>query len=259
MRGILFDLDGVLYNSEEPIEGAAEAVQWVQDRGIPHLFVTNTTSRDRAALVQKMGRFGIRTKRDSILTPCIAAAEWLKDRKDGLAALFVDRRALGEFEGVPCLPEEAESGARYVVIGDLGDLWNFRRLNQAFRILNSSPETVLIALGMTRFYQAQDGLRLDVAPFIVALEHAAGKKSVVFGKPADTFFRAAVEKLHMAPHEIAMIGDSIETDIAGAQQTGIRGVLVRTGKFRQEDLQGEVRPDVVLNSIREVPAWWQKA
>ena len=203
MRGILFDLDGVLYNSEEPIDGAAKAVAWVQAKGIPHLFVTNTTSRGCAAIVEKLGRFGIHTDQSRILTPCIAAAEWLRARNDGMTALFVDPRARGEFEGVPCLPEESETGARYVVIGDMGDAWDFRTLNRAFRILHSDSETVLIALGMTRFYQAQDGLRLDVAPFIAALEHAAGKKAVVFGKPAVPFFKAAVAKLRLPEHEIA--------------------------------------------------------
>lgn len=259
MRGVLFDLDGVLYNSEEPIEGAAEAVGWVQARGIPHLFVTNTTSRGRSALVEKLGRFGIRAGPERILTPCIAAAEFLKTRGDGQTALFVDRRAAGEFEGVSCVTDASETGARYVVIGDLGDGWDFGTLNRAFRALHSSPETVLIALGMTRFYQAKDGLRLDVAPFIAALEHATGKKALVFGKPAAPFFEAAVENLSIPASEIAMIGDSIETDVAGAQASGLRGVLVRTGKFRESDLLGKVRPDALLNSIRDLPEWWRNA
>lgn len=259
MRGILFDLDGVLYNSEEPIEGAAEAVSLVQAMGVPHLFVTNTTSRGRGALVEKLGRFGIRTGPDRILTPCIAAAEFLRARGDGQTALFVDRRAAGEFEGVSRVPDGSEAGARYVVIGDLGEGWDFSTLNRAFRILHSGPETVLIALGMTRFYQAKDGLRLDVAPFIAALEHATAKKALVFGKPAAPFFHAAVEILHIPASEIAMIGDSIETDVAGAQASGLRGVLVRTGKFRESDLSGEVQPDAVLNSIRDLPEWWKKA
>lgn len=258
MRGILFDLDGVLYNSEEPIEGAAKAVAWVQIKGIPHLFVTNTTSRGCAAIVEKLGRFGIHTDQNRILTPCIAAAEWLRARKDGMAALFVDPRARGEFEGVPCLPEESETGARYVVIGDMGDAWDFRTLNRAFRILHSDSETTLIALGMTRFYQAQDGLRLDVAPFIAALEHAAGKKAMVFGKPAVPFFQAAVAKLRLPEYEIVMIGDSIETDVAGAQESGLQGILVRTGKFRQSDLKGDVHPDAVLNSIGDLPDWLEQ-
>lgn len=257
MRGILFDLDGVLYNAEEPIAGAAEAVGWAQAKGIPHLFVTNTTSRGRAALVEKLARFGVRTDQSRILTPCVAAAGWLTARKDGLTALFVDRRAQGEFEGLPCLPEELESGAHYVVIGDLGDAWDFPTLNRAFRLLHSDPETVLIALGMTRFYQAADGLRLDVAPFIAALEHAAGRKALVFGKPAAPFFSAAVDMLGLPAREIIMIGDSIETDIAGAQQSGLHGVLVRTGKFRESDLGGDVRPDAVLDSIRDLPSWYE--
>jgi HAD superfamily hydrolase (TIGR01458 family) len=256
MQGILFDLDGVLYNSETLIEGAAEAVGWVQGKGIPHLFVTNTTSRGRAALVEKLRRFGIRTDQDRILTPCLAAAEWLRTRNEGRTALFVSPKARGEFEGVPCVPDEAESGARYVVIGDLGDAWDFRTLNRAFRLLHSDPDAVLIALGMTRFYYAEDGLRLDVAPFAAALEHATGKKPLVFGKPSPSFFNAAAAKLRLPAGEIVMIGDSIETDVAGAQQCGLKGVLLRTGKFRQSDLEGDIKPDAVLDSIRDLPAWW---
>lgn len=257
MRGILFDLDGVLYNSEEPIEGAAETIRWVQRENIPHLFVTNTTSRGCAALVEKLSRFGMRTDQSRIMTPCIAAAEWLKVQGKGPTALFVDSRARGEFDGVACLPDFAESGAKFVVIGDMGDAWNFRTLNRAFRILHSDPETILIALGMTRFWHAHDGLRLDVAPFIAALEHATGKQSLVFGKPAAPFFNAAVEKLRLPAHEILMIGDSVETDVGGAQESGLKGILVRTGKFRPTDLEGEIRPEAVLDSIRDLPAWWQ--
>ena len=110
MRAILFDMDGVLYNAEEPIEGAAEAVAWVQAKHIPHLFVTNTTSRGRDALVEKMDRFGIRASPDKILTPCIAAADWLRAHAAGKAALFVLPKALGEFQGVDCLQEEARPG-----------------------------------------------------------------------------------------------------------------------------------------------------
>ncbi len=259
MKGILFDLDGVLYNSETLIEGAAEALEWVQGRNIPHLFATNTTSRGRAALVEKLRRFGIQTDTGRILTPCIAAAEWLKTCDNGRAALFVSDKARGEFEGVPCVPEDAESGARYVVIGDLGDAWDFKKLNRAFRLLHSDPDALLVALGMTRYWHAHDGLRLDVAPFVAALEHATGKKPLVFGKPSPSFFNAAAAKLQLPAGEIAMIGDSIETDVGGAQLSGLKGILLRTGKFRPSDLEGDIKPDAVLDSIRDLPAWWEKA
>lgn len=257
MRGVLFDMDGVLYNSEEPIPGAAKTVAWAQARDIPHLFVTNTTSRGRDALVQKLERFGICTKQSLILTPCTTVVTWLRAHASAHAALFVTTKARVEFHGVACLPEEAETGAQYVVIGDLGDAWNFRALNRAFRLLHSNPGAELIALGMTKFWRAHDGLRLDVAPFIAALEHATGRKARVFGKPDRHFFLSAVEQLTLPAHEIVMIGDDIGTDIHGAQQAGLKGVLVRTGKFRESDLQGDVIPDAVLNSIADLPSWWK--
>jgi len=258
MRGILFDLDGVLYNSEEPIDGADEAVGWAQAKSLPHLFVTNTTSRGRAALVEKLRRFGIRTEPGRILTPCNAAAEWLRMRADGNTALFVNPEALREFDGVALVPGEAETGARYVVIGDLGDAWDFRTLNRAFRLLHSNPEAVLVALGMTRFWHAQDGVRLDAGPFVTALERAAGRKALVLGKPAKPFFQAAVEQLRLPPREIVMLGDDIETDIAGARRAGLKSVLLRTGKFRQSDLETAITPDAVLDSIRDLPNWWEQ-
>jgi phospholysine phosphohistidine inorganic pyrophosphate phosphatase len=256
MKAILFDMDGVVYNSETPIPGAAEALAWVRAQGIPHLFVTNTTSRGRAVLVEKLARFGMPASEPQILTPCVAAAAWLRERDARGVAVFVPPKARGEFGGVACLPETAESEADYVVIGDLGERWDFRTLNRAFRLLHANPDAVLVALGMTRFWQAQDGIALDVAPFVAALEHASGRKAVVFGKPAARFFHAAAEQLGVAPEDILMVGDDIVTDIGGAQQAGLRGALVKTGKFRPVDLAGEVKPDVVLESVAELPEFY---
>jgi HAD superfamily hydrolase (TIGR01458 family) len=256
MEAILFDLDGVLYNSETPIKGASDSVSWVQAKSIPHLFVTNTTSRGRAALVEKLARFGIRTDLSRILTPCIAAAEWIHQKGGGKTALFVAPKALVEFEKLDRVPDESESGARYVVIGDLGDRWDFRTINRAFRLLHSNPDAVLIALGMTRFWRASDGIRLDVAPFVAALERATGRRALVMGKPANPFFQNAVGRLGLPAQEIVMFGDDIETDIAGAQKAGLKGVLLRTGKFRAADLDGNVKPDAVLDSIADIPNWW---
>jgi len=259
MKAILFDMDGVVYNSETPIPGAAEALAWVRGQGIPHLFVTNTTSRGRAVLVEKLARFGIPAAESQILTPCVAVAGWLREQSARGVAVFVPPKALGEFDGIACLPEQAESGADYVVIGDLGERWDFRTLNRAFRLLHSNPNATLIALGMTRFWQAQDGIALDVAPFVAALEHASGRKALVFGKPAARFFHAAAEHLHVAPEDVLMVGDDIVTDVGGAQQAGLRGALVKTGKFWPGDLAGEVKPDVVLESVAELPARWRLA
>jgi HAD superfamily hydrolase (TIGR01458 family) len=255
VKGVLFDLDGVLYDVGAAVPGAAEAVAWVRAQGIPHLFVTNTTSRPRAALVERLAGFGIEAAVSDLLTPPAAAAAWLRDRP-GPVALFVPDACRGEFDGLELVPDDAESGASYVVVGDLAERWDFATLNRAFRLLHADPGAKLLALGMTRFWNSPDGIALDVAPFVAALEHASGRKAVVLGKPARAFFAAAVGRLGLDPSEVLMIGDDVKTDVGGAQAAGLRGALVRTGKFRESDLRGEIAPDAVFDSVADLPARW---
>jgi len=258
VRAALIDLDGVVYTADRPVPGAADAVARLVERGIPHLFLTNTTSRPRAALVEKLAALGVATRVDRILTPPVAARRWVAQHAPGPAALFVPAATAGEFGDLPRLPERAERGAASVVVGDLGEGWSFATLNRAFRLLMDEPRPALVALGMTRYWRAADGLRLDVAPFIKALEHASGAEAVVLGKPAAGFYRAALELLERPPGEVVMVGDDIVGDVQGAQRQGMRGVLVRTGKFRPGDLEGAIRPDAVLASLADFPAWWDE-
>lgn len=257
-QGILFDLDGVLYNAGTPIAGAAETVAWARQRDIPHLFVTNTTSQPRSALVEKLAKFGIESNESRICTPAAAAVSWLRSQPRGDVALFVRQPARADFKGLSLLPDDAEHGASYVVVGDLGEGWDYRTLNRAFRLLHHNPKATLITLGMTRYWQAHDGIALDVAPFAVALEHATDRKVVVLGKPAKPFFEAAVGQLGLPAADVVMIGDDVQADVGGAQAAGLQGVLVMTGKFHPKDLAGEVQPDGVLPSIAGLPAWWDR-
>jgi HAD superfamily hydrolase (TIGR01458 family) len=155
------------------------------------------------------------------------------------------------------VPEDRESGAGAVVLGDLGAGWDFATLNRAFRLLMGEPHPHLIALGMTRYWRAPDGLRLDCAPFVMALQHATGIEPVVLGKPAEPFFEAALGAVGAKAAETLMIGDDIHGDVGGAQQAGILGLLVRTGKFQLADLSVGIRPAGVLDSVADLPDWWR--
>ena len=257
MTSILIDLDGVLYEDEEVIAGAAEAIGWIQDQGVPHLFLTNTTSRPRSALVDKLGKMGIQADADRIVTPPFAANRWLETHVDGPVSLFVDDRTIGEFADIEIADSTHLDPVSAVVIGDYSDGWTYSELNRAFRQLMTEPSPVLVALGMTRYWHAADGLRLDTAPFVAALEHASGLEPIVIGKPAKPFFETALAELGAVPEETWMIGDDIRGDIGGAQNAGMRGVLAQTGKYRPGDLELEITPDAVLDSIAELPGWWQ--
>ncbi|MEP7351693.1 MAG: TIGR01458 family HAD-type hydrolase [Acidobacteriota bacterium] len=263
MKAILFDLDGVIYNGETLIPGAPEALVWVRQHKIPHLFVTNTTSRGRAGLAEKLTAFGIPVTKDDILTPPIAALDVL--RSGGTTALFVPVKTRSEFAGLQLLANDAETNADWVVVGDLGSGWDFATLNRAFRLLKSNPEAKLVALGMTRFWQAADGLRLDAGAYVAALEYATGRPALVMGKPAAAFFHAAIHILNSrlrAPNaldvsDVLMVGDDLIVDVGGAQQAGLAGALVRTGKFRKGDLaHASVKPDYILESVADLPSIW---
>jgi len=258
MRAVLFDLDGVLYEGERPVAGAKEAVEWFAGARIPHLFVTNTTSRPRRAIAEKLRGYGLEVDAHAILSPPVAARAWLERHAPGPVALFVPEATREEFAGLEVLAAEVEEGAAAVVLGDLGPAWDFAALNRAFRLLAAEPRPQLVALGMTRYWRAPDGLRLDVAPFVVALEHAAEVRAEVLGKPARAFFRIALERLGMAEGETLMVGDDIRADVEAGQQAGLRTALVRTGKFRPVDLETGIRPDAVLDSVAELPAWWRE-
>lgn len=255
-RALLIDLDGVVYQAGQPIDGAVAAIEWIRRRQIPHLFVTNTTSRSRGALLQKFERLGFAAEVDEIMTPIIAAAAWLAQRGLGRAALYLPREAQTDFVPIEAVGIDNDAPVDAVVIGDLGEAWNFDLLNNAFRRLMREPQPRLLALGMTRYWRGPRGLQLDVAPFVKALEHAAGCEAVVVGKPARGFFEAALEQLESPAAHTLMIGDDIRGDIDAAQQCGIRGIQVRTGKFREADLGGEIVPAAVLDSLADLPAWW---
>ncbi len=258
LRGILFDLDGVIYLGDEVIAGAGDVLDWVRSHEIPCLFVTNTTSRPREVLCSKLAGMGITVDKDRILSPPVAAASWLQAHAGGRTALFVPGATRIEFDRLTLWDGDIKQPVSAVVVGDLGTDWDFQRLNAAFLLLMQKPQPRLVALGMTRYWKATDGLRLDTGPFVAALQYASGVDPVVMGKPARAFFLAGAEQLKIPPDQLLMIGDDIRGDVQGAQQAGLRALLVRTGKFREQDLATDVRPDGVLTSIADLPHWWQQ-
>ena len=148
--------------------------------------------------------------------------------------------------------EEVGEGAEAVIVGDLGEDFGYDVLNRAFRQLLDGAE--LIALQKNRFWRTPDGLSLDVGPFVAALEYASRQEAVVVGKPARPFFAMSLEAAGVAPGEAAMVGDDVESDVGGALEAGLAGVLVRTGKFREDALEASgVQPTRVIDSIAAFP------
>lgn len=254
MAAILFDLDGVLYQGDKSIDGAADVVNWFHKNTIPYLFLTNTTSKSRLELVKKLADFGIQSKKENFLTPPVAAKKWLQSKNLNTIALFVPETTKEEFSAFNLVTNESDN-VDAIIIGDLGQQWTFDIMNQVFRLLINNPQAKLIALGMTRYWRAASGLQLDVGPMVKAFEYAADITAVVTGKPALEFFQAAINLLGKQDN-IVMIGDDIRGDIEAAQRASLKAIQVRTGKFTEADLNLGITPDAILDSVATLPEWW---
>ncbi len=139
LTGILFDMDGVLYQGDSAIAGAADVIQWCQQSNIPFLFLTNTTSRPRTALLEKLHKINIHIGLKQLLTPAVAASHWLQQYCQGPIALFVPQATQEEFQTLEIIDWYSAESVGAIVMGDLGEAWDFKTLNTAFQLLMRSP------------------------------------------------------------------------------------------------------------------------
>jgi HAD superfamily hydrolase (TIGR01458 family) len=251
----LLDLDGTLYSAGAPIPGALATLARLRDRRVPFRLVTNTTSRSRRMLVERLAGYGFLVHPEEIVTATLAGAALLQGRGLRRVAPFVPPDALEDLTGVTLLggtSDRPPGAADAVVLGDLGERWTYGLLQEAFDQLMAGA--ALVALSRDRYFRQGERLALDAGPFVAALEYATGAPAEVAGKPSAAFFHAAVSTLGLAPGpDIAMVGDDLWSDVQGAQRAGLTGWLVRTGKYRPEVLQhGEIAPDRVLDSVAEI-------
>ena len=241
LEGLLVDLDGTLYVGEEPVAGAREAVKRLEASGLELRYVTNTTRKPRREVSEHLLSLGFGVGEADIFTPARAAAGVIGDKS---CFPLVDESLLEDLREITL----DEDRPNYVLIGDLGEGFTYERLNAAFRLLVGGAE--LLALQKNRYWRTGTGLSLDAGPFVAALEYASGKSATIVGKPERDFFRLALEDMGLGPHQVAMVGDDAEADVAGAQAAGLRGILVKTGKYRNGT---EWTPDLVLESVAGLP------
>lgn len=285
-RALLLDIDGVLYVGEQAVPGAAEAVAELRRRGFKLRFVTNTTSRSRDEILERLNTLGFAASDSELVTPTRLAVAYCRRRNFHAVALLAPERLRGEFATLPVVagpsharalgraaqistnrsPDHSTAATRAagsvgsasgrvdcVVLGDLGEEFDYATLNGAFRWLLEGAE--LVALQRNRTWRREDGLALDVGPFVAALEFATAGSATVVGKPAQAFFDLVLDELGVPAEECLMIGDDVEADIAGAQKQRIPAVFVRTGKHTDADLQRfGVTPQAVLDSVADLPA-----
>lgn len=247
--GLLLDLDGTVWDDDAVIPGVPGAIATLRGADVPLRFATNITRVARSTIAEWLEGFGIPATADDIFTPPLAAAAWLKQQNIERLQLCLPQDTFEEFGGFNVDDEEPEA----VVVGDMGQGWTYGMLNRAFRHLLNGAQ--FVALHRNRYWKTPSGLALDAGAFVAALEFATGRTATLVGKPSRPMFEAAARSMGVELEEVVMVGDTLESDIAGAHEVGCQAILVRTGKFDADALaRSEIQPDLVVDSLAVLPA-----
>ena len=243
---VLIDFDGVIRIGNKPAPDAKQFLYFLSGQQIPSYIISNSTLKTaddiRNFLQENEMDFGV-----PALTSVDAAVNYVKNHYKKIS-VFCDEGIKMNFNQFV-----DDSSPEAVVIGDLGDKWNYNILNDIFRKVYNGAD--LIAMQKNKYWKP-DGVNLclDAGAFISAIEYATGKESVLIGKPSPIYFYSALELLGFNKDEsFIMIGDDIETDIQGAKELGGTGILVFSGKTKYPlDPSVKIKPDYEAQNLRDV-------
>ena len=246
IKGILLDIGGVLYEGENVIEGAIDALKILRKK-YKIRFLSNTSRIPPKSLYEKLKKMGFELKEEEIFTALKAAKLFLKNEKTN-AYIVATNEAKKYFD-------DLEGEIKYVLICDAYKNFTYDNLNQAFRYLEKGAG--FIATNKNRYFKDTDGLSLDAGGFVKCLEFASEKEAKILGKPNCEFFSLAINDMGLNKNEVIMVGDDIISDILGAKACFLKTALVKTGKFKESDLI-KAKPDFVINSIADLPKLLEK-
>lgn len=249
--GLVCDLDGVLYRGDEPIEGAARAIDRLREQDVRVLFCTNNSRATVMEYRDKLADLGVPAGLDDILTSAVVTAEAMSARHLRGRAIVIGGRGLRE--SLAEVGVEAYDGDDHVaaVVVGLDTGFDYAALTRATgALLLGAP---FIATNDDATFPAPGGRVWPGAGAIVAsMEAASGRRAEVMGKPHRPMMEAAERRLSGC-RNIAVVGDRPETDLRGADAMGWKTILVLSGVTSREGIGAiRPRPEVVLNSIAEL-------
>ena len=246
IRGLIFDIDGVLTFQGRTYPNAIEVVDTLRAKSMVLRFLTNSTLKSRASCTEKLRQSGFQILEDEVITASYATAVYLRSQNPVSCWVMVDREGIQEFNEFIQDTDNPE----YIVIGDNRSQFDFDHLNKALRHLVKGAK--LIAMQSELIDTSMGDMELNVGSWVGMLERAAGVRAVSIGKPNPFVFEMALHSMHLDKNDVIMVGDRITTDIHGANQFGLRSVLIKTGEFDEGDLTNGVEPTYVFETIDEL-------
>jgi len=252
VKAVLIDIDGVLTVSWRALPGAVAAMARLRQTEVGIRLVTNTTSRTRAWMATRLSALGFPVHPEDILTAPGLTAHYLHETYPGARCLVINSGDLSnDLPGLSLVNGEKDD-VDVVVLGGAGPELDYPMMNRIFHHVQRGA--ALVAMNRNYYWATDTGLTLDTGTFLVGIEQASGVAATMTGKPAPTFFTSALAHVDADATTTLMVGDDVDSDVVGAQEAGIRGVLVRTGKYLPRDQdKAALPPDFVIDSFSDLP------
>ncbi|MFW9872953.1 MAG: HAD-IIA family hydrolase [Candidatus Thorarchaeota archaeon] len=247
IKGILSDIDGTLYFKGVSVPGAVETLSALREIGLEFLFFTNTDSKSPLTVLKILQEFGFNVKSEEIFTPIIALKEFLSKYPNKKSFFVTTEEVEREFREFPKV--KGSEQPEFVIIGDFHDNWDVHRLNKAFKFVYKGA--ILLGTQGNWYYLDRNGEPvIDTGSFVHMIANAANVEPIIFGKPSKDYFFQALKKINLKPDQVLVVGDDIESDISGAINAGIKGILVKTGKGQLfEPNKSQIIPSKMIDSF----------
>ncbi len=256
IRAVLFDMDGVLYRGMTPLPGVADLLGFLAERRIAAACITNNASMTPQQYEAKLAAMGIAMPAARVITSAQATARYLREQYPAGTPVFVVgmqglREALfadGYFREDDQAPALVVQGADFTL--------TYERLKQA--TLHIRRGARFISTNPDRTFPSEEGLIPGAGAIAAALSAATDVTPLVIGKPAPTMFLIGARMLGVTPAQTLVIGDRLDTDIAGAIVAGMPSALVLTGvSTAEEAAAGPIRPDLIVADLPDLLMRWQ--
>lgn len=247
---LLFDLDGTLMNGSDPIAHAADGVRRAREAGVTLVFATNNASRTPQQAADHLATVGVTAHADEMITsPQVASSLLARTLEPGQKVLVIGGDSLAaEVRAAGFDPVREDSAdVAAVVQGWAPDVGWAQLAEGAFAIGHGA---LYVATNTDATLPTERGFAPGNGSLVAALQHATGVDPLVAGKPEPGMFEVAVERV--GARRPLVIGDRLDTDIAGANRAGMPSLLVLTGVSTIEDALRATpleRPTAVLPDL----------
>ncbi len=226
VRGLILDMDGVLWRDNTPIGDLPVVFAEIQRHGWQVTLATNNATLSAGQYLEKLARFGVWLKSEQIVNSAQATAEYLHQKfPQGGPVFLVGEQGLALELSTQGFFSSDQSPLA-VVVG-LDRTITYEKLKKAVILIRSGA--LFIATNPDKTLPTPEGLAPGAGTFIAAVQAATDVAPVIIGKPEPEMYRLALRRMGLQPEQTLVVGDRLETDIAGAQRLGCRTGLVLSG------------------------------